>query len=336
MKGFQQNRPFLLKPVGKDYLWGGSRLKDDFGKEEEMEPLAETWECSTHPDGVSMVASGEYKGRLLSRVLEEHPEFIGNHPKSHRNLPPGQIPILVKLIDAKEALSVQVHPDDEYARTHEQGQLGKSEMWYVLDTTKEAKLIYGLKREISQEKLKQVIHQGKLEKYLQYIPVKKNDVFYVKAGMIHGVGAGILLAEIQENSNLTYRLYDFERTDKEGKRRRLQIDKALETADLHRTLVPRQPMRILKYRPGCAVELLGRCKYFQLERVLLNTERVRKLVTFYTGSDSFEVFLCIEGCGELISWGMMTPFFKGDCIFVPANSIKFELHGIAQLLKIIC
>ncbi len=131
------NEPFLLKPAAKDYLWGGTRLNDDFAKNIDMEPLAETWECSTHPDGVSTVASGRHKGALLSEVLAAHPSYLGTHPE------PGGLPILIKLIDAKKDLSVQVHPDDAYALSHENGQRGKNEMWYVLDAAKDAALLYG-------------------------------------------------------------------------------------------------------------------------------------------------------------------------------------------------
>ena len=136
-------KPFLLKPAVKDYLWGGQRLKEDFGKETDLELLAETWECSTHPDGPSREASGIYRGKLLSEVLKEHPQYLG---KNCEGL--DELPILVKLIDANKDLSVQVHPDDEFAKYHENGMMGKTEMWYVVDAEKDAKLIYGFHHDI--------------------------------------------------------------------------------------------------------------------------------------------------------------------------------------------
>ena len=148
-------KPFLLKPAGKDYLWGGSRLNDDFSKGIDLEPLAETWECSTHPDGPSTVASGEFSGRLLSDVIKEHPEFLGTHPESKEELP-----ILIKFIDAKKDLSVQVHPDDTYALEQENGQKGKTEMWYVLDASKDAQLIYGFTHNINPNTLKKRLCEG--------------------------------------------------------------------------------------------------------------------------------------------------------------------------------
>ena len=257
----QLTKPFLLKPAGKDYLWGGSRLNDDFSKGIEMSPLAETWECSTHPDGPSIVGSGEFVGSSLSEVLNKHPEFLGSHPRTQ-----GELPILIKLIDAKKDLSVQVHPNDEYAVQYENGSLGKTEMWYVLDATKNAKLVYGFYHDIDKAVLRKSLMDGTVEKYLQKVPIRKDDVFYIEAGTVHAIGAGALIAEIQENSNLTYRLYDYNRIDKDGKKRELHIDKALAVADLKGAAEPRQPMRLLRYRRGCASELLCRCKYFQVEK----------------------------------------------------------------------
>ena len=276
------NRPFLLKPAGKDYIWGGSRLNDDFSKGIDMEPLAETWECSTHPDGLSMVASGEFSGITLDRVLKEHPDFLGTHPKTQ-----GELPILIKFIDAKKDLSVQVHPTDQYAAEHENGQRGKTEMWYVLDASRDAQLVYGFHHDVDRETLRRSIADGTVEKYLQKVPVKKDDLFYISAGTVHAIGAGALIAEIQESSNLTYRLYDYGRLDKNGKPRELHIEKALDVADLKASTEPRQPLRVLKYRQGCAVELLCRCKYFEVSRMLINTERCRDLVKYSADETSF-------------------------------------------------
>ena len=325
------NLPFFLKPAGKDYLWGGRRLNDDYAKNIDMTPLAETWECSTHPDGSSTVSSGEYEGRLLSDVLKEHPEYIGTHPQTV-----GELPILIKLIDAKQDLSVQVHPDDAYAYEHENGQSGKDEMWYVLDAKKDSRLIYGLNRTVTKEELRAGIADGSITKYMQKVPVHKNDVFYIKAGTIHAIGAGVLLAEVQESSNLTYRLYDYDRTDRNGHKRELHVEKALAVANLNEAEKPVQPMRLLNYRRGWASEFLYRCKYFQTERILLNTERIREMVTVQTDSLSFMVMLCLEGSGMLRYENEILPFFKGDCIFIPADSVPVQLHGSAQFLRVSC
>lgn len=327
-----KNKPFLLKPSGKDYLWGGSRLNDDFSKEIDISPLAETWECSIHPDGPCWAASGIHAGKTLSEVLKEHPEYLGTHPRTY-----GELPVLIKLIDAKKDLSVQVHPDDEYARINENGSLGKSEMWYVVDARKDAHLVYGFSHDVEKKALEKSIEKGELEKYLQKVPIHKDDVFYIEAGTVHAIGAGALIAEVQESSNLTYRLYDYNRTDKNGNKRELHVKKALDVANLKGSDSPRQPMRVLKYKKGCASELLCRCKYFQTERVIIDTQRCREMVDFKTENNSFQVLLCVDGCGMLfMEDGESLAFFKGDCIFAPADSVNVKIHGKAQLLKISC
>lgn len=326
------NRPLLLKPIGKDYLWGGTRLNDDFSKHIDMYPLAETWECSTHPDGLSVISGGEYDGQTLKDVLAKHPEYAGD-----ALLPNGELPILIKLIDAKDDLSVQVHPDDAYARTHENGSLGKTEMWYVLDAKEHSRLVYGFNRDIDKATLRASLTNGTIEKYLQYVPIQKDDVFYIQPGQVHAIGAGALIAEIQENSNITYRLYDYGRVDKNGQPRTLHIDKALDVVHTTNSIEPKQPMRVLRYKKGCAAELLCRCKYFQVERLLINTERQREMTPFRTTEQSFQVLLCVEGCGVLLpDIGEPLPIFKGDCIFVPANSCLLRLHGKMQILKVEC
>lgn len=327
-----EEKPFLLKPAGKDYLWGGSRLNDEFAKGLNLDPLAETWECSTHPDGPSIVASGEFAGQLLTDVLKQNPHFLGTHPRTK-----GELPILIKFIDAKKDLSIQVHPTDEYAREYENGQLGKTEMWYVLDAKKDTRLVYGFSRDVNPNMLKTSIEEGTIEKYLQKVEIHKDDVFYIEAGTVHAIGAGALIAEIQENSNLTYRMYDYNRVGKDGKMRPLHVKKALEVANLRASNAPRQPMRVLKYQRGVASEFLCRCKYFQVERILLNTELCREMAQMQTGSNSFQVLLCVDGCGTLSCQEQdAMNFFRGDCIFIPANSGLLRLHGKAQFLRVGC
>ena len=329
------NRPFLCKPCGKAYLWGGRRLQDEMGKDRELSPLAESWECSTHPDGPSLVADGEYAGVPLPELLRMHPEYLGSRVRRERSRDVGQLPVLVKFIDAKKDLSVQVHPTDDYAEKFENGQAGKSELWYILDAAKDAHIIYGLRHGIRREVLRKALQDGTVEKYLQKVPVKKDQVFFVESGTIHAIGAACLIAEIQENSNLTYRLYDYERIDKYGKKRPLQIEKGLDVANLEGEREPRQPIRVLNYTPGCAKELLGRCRYFEVYRMLVNTEK-RQAVCYRTDELSFRVLLCIDGCGILTFENTVREIYKGDCIFVPADSVKIRIHGKFQFLDIRC
>ena len=323
-----KNKPLLLRPSGKDYLWGGSRLNDEFEKNIDLTPLAETWECSTHPDGPSYVVGGAFDGQELAAVLRAHPEYLGVRHKGENALP-----ILIKFIDAKKDLSVQVHPTDAYAQERENGQPGKTEMWYVLDASKDAKLVYGLKRERTEQQMRDAIAKGTLMKDLQWVPVKKDDLFFIEAGTIHAIGAGALVAEIQENSNLTYRLYDYDRVGKDGKKRELHIDKALDVANLKGSAEPKQPLRVLKYRQGVASELLTRCKYFEVYRMIVNTER-RQKVHYRADEIAFRVLLCVDGCGTISYEGGNLLFYKGDCIFVPADSEVLTIHGQAQFLDV--
>lgn len=325
---WKTDEPFLLKPAFKDYLWGGDRLRGEYHKETDLSPLAESWECSTHPDGTSL-ALIDQKEIPMTEVLKRHPEILGTHPRTRNTLP-----ILIKLIDAKNDLSVQVHPDDDYARIHEHGSLGKSEFWYVLEAEPGASLVYGFSQDVTEEQVRQGIADGTIQKYLQKVPVRRNDVFFVQAGTVHAIGKGIVIAEIQESSNLTYRLYDYNRRDRNGNLRELHIDKALDVLNLHSSAEPVQPMRLLNYQPGFASEFLTRCRYFQVERILLNSEASE--VSYRTDSSSFEVLMCVQGKGVLKGKELRIPFRKGDTIFVPADSEKMGITGEAELLAINC
>lgn len=329
--------PFKLAPAAKDYLWGGSRLNDDFNFKIPVYPFAEAWVCSTHPDGPCVVAdsSSPFAGMLLEDILRLYPEYLGTHPLQVTG-GRAELPILIKLIDAKKDLSVQVHPDDGYAKLNENGSLGKTEMWYVLDSKPDSELVYGFSHDVDEAQVRTSIASGTIINLLNHVPAKPNDLFYIEAGTVHAIGAGILLAEIQENSNLTYRLYDYNRIDKNGKTRELHIDKALKVMNMKSSAAPRQPMRVLKYHNGTASELLTRCRYFQVERLLLNTEVRREMADFRTGSNSFHALLVVDGCGVMLGDDVNIPFFKGDCIFVPAESVSLKLHGKAQILNASC
>ena len=322
------NKPFLLRPSGKNCIWGGKRLNDEFEKKIPLTPLAETWECSTHPDGPSWVVGGEFDAMELVQVLQAHPEYLGTHPDTN-----GELPILIKFIDADKDLSVQVHPDDGYAAANENGQRGKTEMWYVLDASNDAKLLYGFRHHTDEEEIRAAIADGTVMRHLQQVPIHKDDVFFLKPGTVHAIGAGALIAEIQQNSNLTYRLYDYDRVDKNGQKRPLHIDKAMAVANFQSSAEPRQPLRVLRYQPGMATELLCRCRYFEVYRMLLNTERRQKVV-FRADELSFRVLLCVDGCGSMRFEGESLDFYKGDCIFVPADSVQIQLHGQAQFLDV--
>lgn len=316
-----------LKPAGKDYLWGGNRLRTEYGKDILLEPLAETWECSVHPDGQSVVSNGTYAGKTLADVLAKHPAYMGD-----KYLAADELPILVKFIDAKKDLSVQVHPDDEYARIHE-NQNGKTEMWYVIDADEGASLIYGFEHKVNADMLRQAINDGSLGKHLHKAKVQKGDMFYVPAGTVHGIGQGILIAEIQESSNVTYRVYDYDRVDKNGNKRELHFEQALRVMDMKATLGARRRQRLLRCYPGCCRELLCRCKYFETERI-----ETTKACDFQVSSHSFQVLLCLDGNGSITAAydGATVSITKGDCVFLPAGIGACHVQGCTELLRIEC
>lgn len=317
--------PILLTPSGKDYLWGGNRLKTEYGKDIELTPLAETWECSVHPNGPCYAISGEYRGMQLAEIIQMHPEYVG-----HKN---NQIPVLIKFIDAAKDLSVQVHPSDEYAREYENGQNGKTEMWYVLEAKEGAKLVWGFEHKVTKEILEKDITDGTLQNDLHYVPVHKGDVFLIESGTVHAIGEGILLAEIQENSDLTYRLYDYNRRDKNGNLRELHFGKAVQVLNMNPIGDTSQKPRYVRYFYGCSREMLCRCKYFETEKI-----QVTKGFSFSVMKNSFQVLLCTNGEGGLETDASNRPlrFQKGSCIFLPAGLGRCHVIGECELLKVRC
>lgn len=316
-----------LQPCGKDYLWGGTRLRDEYGKKIDMTPLAETWECSVHPDGPSVIANGAFKGQMLSTVLKQHPEYLGTKIEN------GELPVLVKFIDAKKDLSVQVHPDDEYAREHEDDN-GKMEMWYVVDAEEGASLICGYKHRVTKGILRKAVETGTLDKHLQKVEVHKGDTYFVPAGTVHGIGAGILIAEIQESSNVTYRVYDYNRVDKDGHKRELHFDKAVQVMNMDVAPDIQQKPRLVRHYPGCSREQLCRCKYFETERI-----QVTKGFSFSVREESFQVLMCLDGYGQVETMDddqKPMRFCKGETIFLPAGIGRCLVVGDATVLKIRC
>lgn len=332
--------PFLLEPVLKDYIWGGERLITEYGKHSDVTPIAESWECSTHSNGESIVSTGSFKGWTLSELLCQYPDMLGDHAG---RLMDGNLPILFKLIDATDKLSIQVHPDDQYAFINEKGQYGKTECWYVLDADDDAFIIYGFRHDMDKSKfVKKLIESidnpdksSSIEKYFQKIRVKKDDIFFIPPGTVHAIGKGLIIAEIQENSDLTYRLYDYNRKDKNGKTRELHIGKALEVMSFRASNTVRQPMRVRRFFRGYSVELLARCRYFELKRLSLNADE-GQLPVICAGSNSFRTLTCVEGEARLIWGGESLLLPKGRTAFIPAESVQISLQGKGVFLDASC
>ena len=320
--------PFLLKPAYQHYLWGGNRLAEQFGKSADRLPLAESWECSTHPSGVSTVISGVFDGLPLSEVLRAHPDFLGDKYRGETELP-----LLVKLIDAEKDLSIQVHPTDSYAKEKENGQRGKTEMWYVLDAEEDAKLICGFNKDCTKEEVLQRAQDGTLEDVLCRVPVKKGDAFFIAAGTVHAICAGCLVAEIQQSSNLTYRLYDYNRRDADGNLRELHLEKAMDVAALN--AVDIGGIRVFEDRTdGAETQTVAACDYFNVYLWRIKAPHSLSKKMKIPMDNSFAVLLCIEGEGEVLLDTGSLPLRKGDCLFVPAENESVTLSGTTELLCI--
>lgn len=292
-----------LTPSCKDYLWGGERLKAEFGVRSELHPLAEAWVLSAHPDGPSYLEDGS----MLAEYLAAHPEAAGTHCRKFE-----QFPILTKFIDAKNDLSIQVHPSDAYALEHE-GQYGKTEVWYVLDAEPGAFLYYGFAHEITKEEFARRIRENTLTEVLNAVPVKKGDVFFIPAGTLHAICKGIVIAEVQQNSNVTYRVYDYGRVGADGKLRALHIEQALAVTELC-------PSKELDFGGH-----LAQCEYFTVDAVTGAFEGI-------ADETSFVSVLISDGAGKLTCGGQTISFEKGNSFFLPANSGTYALCGSYEAL----
>ncbi len=314
-------RPFVLDPVCKDYLWGGSRLKDEWGRGTGLDVVAESWELSAHPAGDGTVADGPWAGRPLSELVREHPEIV-----SGRHRADAPFPLLVKLIDARLPLSVQVHPDDAYAARVEHG-LGKTEMWLVLDHEPGAFLYMGFDRETTREEMERRIGDGTLTDTLRRVEVRKGDRFFIPAGTIHAIGRGILIAEVQQSSDLTYRVFDYGRTGPDGRPRPLHVAKALDVTRLGPADPSAPGARPAAPVPGGRLERLADCPHFRAEGLDLAGRWERA-----ADRDTFHSLLCLEGTATLRAGTAVLSARKGTSLFVPADAGPFALEGTARFL----
>lgn len=312
--------PLLLKPAIKEYVWGGNRLKTEFSFDCNSDIVAEGWMLSCHPDGPSVVINGQYAGMTLPEVVERFGEqAIGKHAAAFP-----YFPLLIKLIDAKQSLSVQVHPDDEYALAHE-GEFGKTEMWYVVDCDPGAELIYGFKEPITKESFKQHIEQNTLTDICNSVPVHKGDVFFIAAGTLHAIGGGILIAEVQQNSNSTYRVFDFGRVGADGKPRPLHIEKALDVTLRDKPSHPYGTVGDITVLGSNTVRTLARCNLFSADLLSL-----REPFSIHN-NNSFVSLVCLDGSARLSYDNANFPIQKGDSVFIPAG-LSVTISGTANFL----
>ncbi len=290
--------PFRLKPVFKNYIWGGEKLIN-FWNKNSVPPLAESWELAAHPDGDNLILNGDLKGLRLSEAVKKFPEIVSSDFDPHNNI----FPLMVKLLDSKNILSVQVHPNDKYAEIYENS-LGKTELWYIISHEPDAFIYLGFEHEISKKEFEKAILNNSLTDYLKKIYVNNGDTFLIEPGTIHAIGGGILLAEVQQNSNITYRVYDY------GRGRELHIKKALDVVKT--TPINYDAKKCDKFKT----------KILQPENNSIN----------FKNPDSFKFILCLEGECEFTNENINLKLELGENLFIPANSGAFKISGSCNLL----
>ena len=301
---------YKLKPTCKDYIWGGTKLREEYGINAPGDRVAEAWVLSCHPEGPSVITTGRFAGEtLIDYISKCGKSVLGTNCDNYVDFP-----ILTKLIDAKEDLSIQVHPNNTFAITNE-GQLGKTEMWYVVDAEEGSKIYYGVSRTVDEAEIRRKIKDNTLTDILMAVPAKKGDVFYIPAGTLHAICKGMIIAEVQQNSNVTYRVYDYDRTHKPtGQKRELHVDKALQVAIMH--------PNYSNYDFG---NHLAKCEYFVVDLIEHETSD-------FASERSFVSLVVLDGIGRIEfknddGADDSLTFSRGESFFIPANSGRFLIRG---------
>lgn len=318
--------PFLFQPNLHTTIWGGNQLRAYKGLEPSSEPIGESWEVSAVPSSPSIISNGEWAGRDINSVISDYPEqILGKEVNKKYN---GQFPLLAKFIDAKQDLSIQVHPNDEMAM-REHGQRGKSEMWYIVKADKDSHLYAGFKKQITPEEYQQRITDGTITEVLADHQVKTGDVFYLPAGRVHAICGGILLAEVQQSSDVTYRIYDYHRPGLDGKPRELHTDLAAEALDYH---VEKNYTTDYKESKDQAIQVVD-SPYFDVRIIELTKSFHRNLLKY----DSFIISMCLEGdCKIRVrSTGNDILLHQGSSTLIPAIIADYDvipLNGKVRIL----
>lgn len=313
--------PMRLHPCYKEYLWGGTRLKTEYGKTDAPDTTAESWELAAHTDGTCTVADGPYTGMsILDLGNLDRAGIWGTACKAP------VFPLLVKLIDAKKDLSIQVHPSDETALLA-CGEQGKAEMWYIVDCEPQACLYFGFSKRVSKEEFLRRAKDGSICEVLNRVPVARGDVFYILPGTIHAIGAGIVIAEIQQNSNTTFRVYDYQRRGADGKLRPLHLDRAAEVLS-YDPIVPEEckANSCVSFPEFTMTEMFS-CRYFRAYRV-----DVRKCVELLCDGQSFHHVLCVEGAAMIHAHGQSYPIECGESYLMPAALGNYKIEGSCRVL----
>ena len=316
-----ESYPLQFDPILKERIWGGEKLKTVLNKPITSQITGESWELSTVEGDVSIVSNGVLKGKSLTELIENHPEEVlgtAVYKKFGK-----QFPLLFKYLDAKTDLSIQVHPNDELAKVRHNS-FGKTEMWYIMQADENARIIVGFKEKSNAKEYVAHLENKTLLDLLEEVNVKTGDVFFLETGTVHAIGAGLVVAEIQQTSDITYRLYDFDRVDADGNLRELHIDLALDAINYDKV----ETHKTYSKETNKSNEMVN-CPYFTTNYLPLDgTIKVSK------NSDSFTVYMCTEGAFQLEYNQITYNYKKGDTVLIPATLTNYNLTGTAILLEI--
>lgn len=303
--------PIKFTPIYKERIWGGNNLKRIFGRELPSNCIGESWELCSHSNGTSIVVNGSLAGKTLQELMVEYKEGIMGNKYANTN----NFPLLIKIIDANENLSIQVHPEDEYAYRVE-GEAGKTEAWYVANAKADAKIVYGLKENVTKENFIKAVETNTVGDIVKMVPVKAGDMVFVPAGIIHALLDGVMVYEVQQNSDTTYRVYDYNRVGDDGKSRELHTEKAIEVINF-------------KEQPSC--DFNGgsiNCQYFSMEKLRIQGVKIEKT------EDQFIIYCVTAGTGEIVYEGLVETLHAGDTVLIPACLGDFVIRGNVEVLKI--
>ncbi|MCI8620619.1 MAG: class I mannose-6-phosphate isomerase [Clostridia bacterium] len=310
--------PIFFKPSYKNVIWGGNNISKIFKRNIIGNDIGESWELSAHPNGLSIIKNPEYNGENLNDLFNDKNQKVkifGKHCESME-----RFPILTKFIDASQNLSIQVHPDNEYAKKYENDS-GKTEVWYIMDCKENAKIVYGFKDGITKDNLQNAVDN--IEENVNYLPVHKGDFISIPSGTVHAIMDGIVLCEVQQSSDVTYRVYDWNRVDKNGKPRELHKEKALEVIDLS------NEEKVSNYEDVNQNTNMYKSDVFNIDMININGENNEQ-----SNEESFYAYIVIEGKGNLKAGNFFKEIEKGDTFLIPANLGKYTFLGNMKLMKI--
>lgn len=306
----------IIQPVFKERIWGGRHLKE-FGYEIPNDKTGECWGISAHENGPNMIVNGEHEGKTLKELWEENTGLFGVQTTD-------KFPLLTKILDANDELSVQVHPDDAYAQVHENGELGKTECWYIIDCDEDAEIIYGHNAKDKAE-LEKMIHEGKWSQLFNSIKVKPGDFFYVPSGTVHAIGKGIRILETQQNSDTTYRIYDYDRTDKDGHKRELHIDQSIDVISYNEDNSGTEA-EVTEVQ-GNVIRTYISNSFFTVKQLLIEDHYE------YTKQQDYTLMSVLSGEGTLTADGQVYTIKKGDHFILTTEDKEIKLQGKLDIIE---